>query len=121
MKRITNLSALAMSVIALGLLLGSCSSSASSKAANVTPSSGATITIHNFTFNPATLTVKPGTVVTIKNTDDTQHTVTALDGSFDTGAISGGKSATFAVSKAGTFKFHCNIHNYMTGAIQVRG
>jgi plastocyanin len=120
MTRITKWFALAVSALALVSVLGACGSSSSS-GKPAAPSSGGTITIHNFTFSPPTLTVKPGTLVTVKNTDDTQHTVTALGGSFDTGPINGGKTATFTVSKSGTFKFHCNIHNYMTGTIQVSG
>jgi plastocyanin len=110
--------ALVVTMLMMALLLGACGSSSKSSSAS-TASSGSTITIHNFTFNPPTLTVKAGTTVTVKNTDDTAHTVTALDGSFNTGPIPGGKSATFSVPKVGTFKFHCNIHNYMTGTVQV--
>jgi plastocyanin len=108
--------------LALTALMGACGSSAKSgSAAKAGGTGGATITIHNFTFSPAVLQVKAGTKVTVKNADDTDHTVTAIDGSFDTGAIHGGKSATFTVSKSGTAKYHCNIHNYMNGTIQVTG
>jgi plastocyanin len=121
MKRAPKLFALAVVVVALATVLGACSSSSSKAASTNTsaPSTAATITIHGFAFHPATLTVKAGTTITVKNTDDTAHTVTALDGSFDTKPINPGKTATFTVSKAGTFHFHCNIHNYMTGTIQV--
>jgi plastocyanin len=122
MYRIVKSFALGVALAAAVLLLGACGSSAAKPAASASDASkGATIAIHNFMFSPATLTVKSGTTVTVKNTDDTAHTVTALDGSFDTGTIAGGKTATFTVSKAGTFKIHCNIHNYMTGTIQVTG
>ncbi len=119
MQRVTKLCSLAVAILAFAATLGACSS----KSSNATAGSKAasTITIHNFMFNPSTLTVKAGTTVTVHNTDSTDHTVTALDGSFNTGPIPGGKSATFTVSKAGTVPFHCNIHNYMTGTIQVTG
>jgi plastocyanin len=126
MKRVTRLFALAVVVLAAVLLLGACGSSSGKSGAKATTngsgtSSGSTITIHGFMFNPPTLSVKAGTTITVKNTDDTAHTVTALDGSFDTKPINPGTTATFTVSKAGTFHYHCNIHNYMTGTIQVTG
>ena len=34
-----------------------------------------TVKIDNFTFNPAELTVKPGTTVTWENADDIPHSV----------------------------------------------
>ena len=121
MRRTPRLLGLAIIALALATLGAACGSSSTSPAASGNGAAAATITIHSFTFGPAVLNVKAGTVVTVKNTDDTDHTVTALDGSFDTGPIHGGKSATFTVTKAGTVKFHCNIHNYMTGTIHATG
>ena len=116
-------------VPALAIGLAACGSDSSSKSSGSTatsaapaPSStGSTITIKNFKFSPDPITVKVGQTVTVKNTDDTTHTVTADDKSFDTGDISGGSTATFTPSKAGSFGFHCNIHNYMTGTVKVTG
>jgi plastocyanin len=121
MKRIPKWLGLVVAVLAVATLAAACGSSSKSTAATKSDTSSATITIHNFMFGPAALTVKAGTVVTVKNTDDTDHTVTAIDGSFNTGPIHSGKSATFTVAKAGTIKYHCNIHNYMNGTIQVTG
>jgi plastocyanin len=45
--------------------------------------------------------------------------VTADDGSFDTGHIAGKSGATVTPMKVGTVHYHCNIHNYMTGTLQV--
>jgi plastocyanin len=36
------------------------------------------IQIENFTFNPAELTIKPGTTVTWKNADDIPHSVSRM-------------------------------------------
>ena len=119
MQRVTKRCSVALSVLAFATVVGACSSNSSNRTSNT--SAGHTITIHNFMFSPPTLTVKAGTTVTVNNTDSTDHTVTALDGSFNTGPIGAGKSATFTVSKSGTFPFHCNIHNYMTGTIHVSG
>jgi plastocyanin len=108
---------IAATVIALTLALGACGSSAkTAKAAS--SSDGSTITIHNFSFGEP-ITVKSGATITVKNTDSTAHTVTADDMSFNTGPIQPGTTASITVSKAGTVKFHCDIHNYMTGSIHV--
>jgi plastocyanin len=84
------------------------------------PSSTNAVTIDNFAFSPATITVKPGTRVTVANHDSTAHTATSDDGSsFDTGDIDPGSSKTITLSKAGTFAYHCNIHPFMHGRIVV--
>ena len=54
----------------------------------------------------------------VANEDGTNHSMTADDGSFDTTIFSSGsKPITF--TKAGEIKVHCEIHNFMTGVIQV--
>ncbi|MEU0170573.1 cupredoxin domain-containing protein [Streptomyces iakyrus] len=80
------------------------------------------ITMKDFAFSPATLTVKAGEKVTVANEDSAAHTVTATEGgAFDTGSIAGGKSGTFtAPSKAGSYDFVCTFHPNMTGTLTVR-
>src|SRR3989338_6005723 len=54
----------------------------SSTSAVETPtSSNVTVNIKNFVFNPATITIKPGTRVTWVNNDSVPHTVTSDSGS----------------------------------------
>jgi plastocyanin len=78
------------------------------------------LTISNFKFTPASLTVSPGARIRVTNRDTTAHTATADDGrSFDTGDIDPGSAATIALSKAGTYKFHCSIHPFMHGTVVV--
>jgi plastocyanin len=80
-----------------------------------------TIAIQNFKFNPDPLTVKSGTKVTVAILDDNvPHSVTADDGAFDTGIFmksTGPKTIT--LSRTGTFKYHCQVHSFMTGTIDV--
>jgi plastocyanin len=81
----------------------------------------ATVTIKDFAFGDP-LTVKAGSTVTVHNADDTAHTVSAADGSFDTMPVFAGKSTAFvAPAKAGTYQFHCNIHANMEGMLVVTG
>ncbi|MGW1892374.1 cupredoxin domain-containing protein [Streptomyces sp. NPDC002004] len=86
------------------------------------PSPAAQITMKNFAFDPATVTVKAGQKVAVVNEDSVTHTVTAKDGkAFDTGNINGGKSGTFtAPSKSGSYPFVCTYHANMKGTLIVR-
>ena len=108
---------------------GSSSSNASQSGTSSTsggssqPKSGASkaVSIASFKFVPATLTVKHGTKITVTNNDSTAHTFTADNGnSFDTGNIDPNASTTVALSKAGTFKYHCSIHPFMHGTLVVK-
>ncbi len=82
---------------------------------------GQTLVIKDFKYEPATLMVAPGAKITVKNEDGAAHTVTAGDGSFDTGNIEGKAQKEITVSKAGQISYKCDIHQYMTGVIQVSG
>lgn len=99
--------------------------SATSGGGNPPPSGAqertATITIHNFAFQPAHDTVAAGEKVTVVNKDSVTHTLTSTTGAFNTGDIGPGASKTFtAPSKAGTYDYRCNIHQFMTGTLIVR-
>jgi hypothetical protein len=48
------------------------------------------------------------------------HTVSAEDGSFESGSIEPGERRSIAFSRAGTFPFHCTPHPFTTGMIVVR-
>jgi len=79
------------------------------------------VTIQNFKFSPDPLNVKQGAKVTVAILDDgVPHSLTADDGSFDTGIFmksSGPKTIT--LSKTGSFKYHCQVHSFMKGTIDV--
>ena len=78
------------------------------------------VTIDNFSFTPATLTVAAGTTVTWINHDDVQHTVTASDKSFDSGAIDTDGTFAHEFTTPGTYAYHCAIHPTMTAQIIVK-
>ena len=48
------------------------------------------------------------------------HTVTAVDGAFDSGNLARNQSFGHTFGTAGTFMYRCNIHQYMQGTIVVR-
>ena len=91
--------------------------------ASTTVAGGATalaVQMMNFSFQPASLTVKVGDTVTWTNNDSTAHTVTADDNSFDSGNIDPGATYKHTFDKAGTVPYHCSIHSSMTGSIVVQ-
>lgn len=76
------------------------------------------ITIDNFTFSPAHLTVKAGTTVTWKNQDDIPHTVVSA-GKFKSKALDTDASYAFTFTAAGDYTYFCSLHPHMTGTIKV--
>ena len=89
----------------------------SSSMTNNNSASGNTVTMQNMSFSVTSLTVKAGTTVTWTNNDNTTHTVTADDNSFNSGDITAGHSYTRTFSVAGTFPYHCIYHSMMKATI----
>ena len=80
-----------------------------------------TVSIQNFSFKPANITIKRGTKVRWINKDSTTHTVTAnKKGSFNSGRLGPGKSYTHIFNSAGKKRYHCNIHPDMRGSVVVK-
>jgi plastocyanin len=77
------------------------------------------VRIADFAFAPDSSDVKVGDSLKWTNRDGTTHTVTADDGAFDSGNLAGGKSFSFTFDQAGTFAYHCKIHQSMTGTVVV--
>lgn len=80
------------------------------------------VAIKNFAFAPSTLQVSAGTSVTWTNNDQTAHTSTAdksSPASWDSANVAPGATFSYTFAKAGTYTYHCNIHDYMTGTITV--
>jgi plastocyanin len=79
-----------------------------------------TVTIKNFTFQPATLRVAPGDTVVWNNTDFVPHTATARDSTWDSKMINGSATYRFVAAKAGTHAYYCVYHPNMQGVLEVR-
>jgi plastocyanin len=79
------------------------------------------VTIANFAFSPANITVKKGTTVTWVNNDATAHTVTENDGQTgpNSGTMAKGARYTFTYDTIGTFQYHCTFHSEMVGTVTV--
>lgn len=93
-----------------------------SVAASSVPSSQskADVDTKNFTYVPAGLTVAAGSTVTFKNSDSTEHTITADDGSFDSKNMAVGASWSHVFAKVGTYTYYCAYHRYMHGKVVVK-
>lgn len=72
-------------------------------------------------FMPANASVPNDSTVTWTNKDIAPHTATADDGSFDAGTINPGSTASAMIKGQGTVPYHCNIHPWMHGSLQVSG
>lgn len=93
--------------------------------------STAAVSIIDFEFSPATITVPVGTTITWTNmsASGSDHTTSSDVGgtanSWDSGltnpnASSGLKSTfSFTFANAGTFTYHCNVHTFMHGTVIV--
>ncbi len=112
------------------LLLAGCSSSSppAAQRPSVTFGSGAPaavagdqVSIDNFAFAPATLTVKAGATVTWTNRDEEPHTVAAGDGSFRSPGMGTGATYSHTFGSAGKFDYVCSIHPMMHGTVVVTG
>ena len=84
-----------------------------------TPGVDAFVHIKDFEFTPATVTITVGGTVKWTNDGPSTHTVTADDGSFDSGDLSQGKTYSHTFQTAGTFAYHCSIHSSMTATVIV--
>jgi plastocyanin len=80
---------------------------------------GDQVSIDNFAFAPATLTVKVGSTVTWTNRDEEPHTVAASDGSFHSPGMGTGATFSHTFSTAGKFDYVCSIHPSMHGTVVV--
>jgi plastocyanin len=83
-------------------------------------SAGTAISIDNFTFNPATVTVKAGATVTWTNKDDIPHGIAATGNTFARSkAMDTDGTYSFTFTTPGTYKYFCYMHPQMTGTIVV--
>jgi len=90
------------------------------KPAAPTNAGGPNVSIENFNFVSANLTVPAGTTVVWTNNDDVEHTVTASDNAFSSQALAtdGQFSSTFTTP--GVYSYFCAIHPFMTGKVIVQ-
>ncbi len=77
------------------------------------------VTIADFHFTPASTTIHVGDTITWSNSGPSSHTATATNGSFNSGILKKGQSASHTFTQPGTFAYACQIHPFMHGTIVV--
>jgi len=68
--------------------------------------------VNEYTYKPLRAKVKAGTTVTWTNNGKLPHSATAIDGSWTTGEIAPGASATVRFDKPGTYTYRCADHRW---------
>ena len=84
-----------------------------------------TVRMEDNFFDPANITVEPGTTVTWVQSGNNPHTTTSYDGLWDSGMIEGGSGGTFSFTfeEPGTYDYFCIPHEAMgmIGSVTVTG
>src|SRR5215210_3184753 len=111
-----------LSVIALVMLVPAAGAQQDEYAMRAQPTQSAwTVAIEDFYFEPPNAAIAPGDKITWINKGSAPHTVTADDGSFDSGLLNPGDTYTVAFLGSGTVTYHCAIHPNMVGSVTVGG
>jgi plastocyanin len=88
---------------------------------DIVQGSGANASIaHSYSPDPVTVVIGVNSTVMWVNTDSAPHTVTANDGSFDSGNMAPTGTFTFTFTAPGTFHYHCLYHPWMVATIIVK-
>lgn len=80
----------------------------------------AAVSMAYITYAPAHLEVLVGRPVVWSNDSARNHTVTADDGSFDSGRLAVGERFTHTFMSEGEVTYHCDLHAGMAGMLDVR-
>jgi plastocyanin len=83
----------------------------------VASASPARVSIKDFQFSPAEITIQKGEMVIWTNSGQTSHTVKFADSESPILKSGGTYSKTF--NEAGTFNYECGIHPSMKGTVTV--
>ncbi|MGH2557414.1 MAG: cupredoxin domain-containing protein [Thermomicrobiales bacterium] len=105
-----------VTALTIGIVLALASGAGDARAQDT-----ASVSIVDFAFEPGTITVEVGTTVTWTNNGAAPHTVTADDGSFDSGTIDSGGAYSQTFDTPGTYSYFCAIHPSMVASVVVTG
>lgn len=90
------------------------------RVSTVAPAEAVKVSIANFVFTPATLTVVQGRTVTWSNNDGAPHGLAYKDGAKGTDVLLPGATFSRTYDKPGSFDYLCAVHPYMTGKVLVQ-
>jgi plastocyanin len=80
-----------------------------------------TVEMEDFAFQPERIEVEPGTTVRWVNKDSAMHTVTAEDGSFDSGEVDPSETYERTFDEPGTYAYYCEPHAYQNDDGEYQG
>jgi plastocyanin len=74
---------------------------------------------NSWMFDPATLDVRTGDTVVWRNTGRMEHSITALDGSFDSRLLAPGATWSRTFTSPAFLEYRCTPHPWMRGVLRV--
>ena len=80
-----------------------------------------TVRISGMRFEPASITVKPGTTVTWIHESSMPHTVSSQSGGPSSSTLYNGQSFSHTFDTAGRYDYLCGLHPSMKGSVMVEG
>jgi len=86
-----------------------------------TAPAGTSVRMAGTRFEPSTLTIVVGETVRWFNDDGLPHTVSATDGSWESGNLAPGQAFERRFDTAGSYPYLCRYHPGMAGTIEVTG
>ena len=84
------------------------------------PEKTANVKIDQFAFEPASLTVAPGTTVEWTNRDDVPHTVVDVQAGFKSQTLDTDDVFRHTFQEPGDFHYFCSVHPHMVGEVHVK-
>jgi plastocyanin len=76
---------------------------------------GATVVMQDSCFSGVAHFAPSDTTITVRNDGGLPHTLTAVDGSFDTGDVMPGESVELTFDEAGVYRVFCALHGTAAG------
>lgn len=86
---------------------------------SIDPGSGTNVNLPGYTSTDITVVIGVNNTVKWTNNDNMPHTVTARDGSFDSGNMNPGATYVYTFTRAGMYEYTCSYHGWMHGTVKV--
>ncbi len=100
-------------------LVGAQDGSEATEAPAPPPAATLAVSIVDFNFEPAALSVRVGDTVVWTNNGRAPHTATSDANDWNAGRFDPGQTGSVVFNTAGAFAYHCGIHASMRGTITV--
>jgi plastocyanin len=71
-------------------------------------------------YEPNPIKIAPESSVLWTNDDRVAHSVTAIEGGFDSGILDAGELFEYTFNKVGGYDYYCTLHPSMVGHVEVQ-